>query len=116
MSLRATRFVAHADRADEVDEFAEAILIERGAGVIFRQNAFQTRVVALDRDHRVIDDLADGRLLRAVLEISPARSGRHPENIFGSVLVGIFGIRAGVFAFACDQLRVVLFETVGDVL
>ena len=116
MSLRATRFVAHADRADEVDEFAEAILVERGAGVVFRQDAFQARVVALDRDHRVIDDLADGRLLGAVLEISPARGGRHPEDVFGAVFVRIFGIGAGVFAFACDQLRVVFFEAVGDVL
>ena len=116
MSFDATRFVAHADRADEVDEFAEAILVQGGTGVVFRQNAFQARVVALDRDHRVIDDLADGRLLGAVLEIGPARRGWDPEDVFGAVLVRIFGISASVFTFACEQLRVVLFETVGDVL
>ena len=115
MSLRATRFVAHADRADEIDEFAEAVLVERGTSVVFRQDAFQARVVALDRDHRVIDDLADGRLLRAVLKIGPARGGRDPEDIFGAVFVGIFWIGAGVFAFARDELRMVFFETVGDV-
>ena len=81
------------------------------AGVVFRQDSFQTRVVALDRDHRVIDDLADGRLFRAVLEISPTRSGRNPENVFGFVLVRIFGICAGIFAFTCEELRMVFFET-----
>ena len=115
MSLRATRFVAHADGADEVDEFAEAMLVEGGAGVVLRQDAFEARVVALDRDHRVVDDLADGRLLGAVLEIGPARVGRDPEDVLGVVFVRIFGIGAGVVAFACDQLRVVFLEGVGDV-
>ena len=116
MSLRATRFVAHADRADEVDEFAEPIFVEGGAGVVLWLYALQARVVALDCDHRVIDDLSDRRLLRAVLKIIPTRSGRDPEDVFGAVFVWVFGITAGVFAFACDQLRMVLFETVGVVL
>ena len=37
------------------------MLVERGAGVVLRQDAFEARVVALDRDHGVVDDLADGR-------------------------------------------------------
>ena len=100
------------DSADEVDEFAEAVFVERGTSVVFRQDSFETRVVALDRDHRVINDFAYGRLFRAVLEIAPARSGRHPEDIFGAVFVGIFGIGAGVFAFGGNELRVVFFKTV----
>ena len=104
------------DRADEIDKFAEAILIQRGAGVVFRQDAFQARVVTLDRDHRVIDDLADGRLLGAVLKIAPTRLWRHPEHVLGFVFVWIFWIGAGVVAFAGDELRMVFFETVGDVL
>jgi len=28
------------DAADEVDEFAETVFVERGAGVVFRQNSF----------------------------------------------------------------------------
>ena len=94
----AARFVAHADRADEVDEFAKAMLVERGPGVFFRKDAFQARVVALDRDHGVIDDLADLGLLGAVLEIGPTRGGRNPEDIFGAVFVGIFGVGAA-FSF-----------------
>src|SRR5439155_18402476 len=41
--FRAVRLVAHADRADEIDEFAEAVFVERGAGVVFRQNPFYAR-------------------------------------------------------------------------
>ena len=115
MSFERLRCVAHADGADEVDEFAEAVLVEAGAGVVLRQDAFEARVVALDRDHRVVDDLADGRLLGAGLEMGPARFRWHPENVFGSVFVGVFGIGAGVVAFARDELRAVFFETVGDV-
>jgi len=39
--------------ADEVDEFAEAVLVERGAGVVLGQDALQAGVVALDGDHGV---------------------------------------------------------------
>ena len=49
-------------------------------------------VVALDRDHCVIDDLADGRLFGAVLEIAPTRRWRDPEDIFSAILIGIFRI------------------------
>ena len=73
-------------------------------------------VVALDRDHCVIDNLADGWLLRAALEIGPARGGWDPEDVLGAVFVGIFWIAAGVFAFARDKLRVMFLEAVGDVL
>ena len=37
-------------------------------------------------------------------------------NVEGFGFIGIFGIGAGVVAFADDQLRVMLFEGVGDVL
>jgi hypothetical protein len=67
------------------------VLVERGAGVFFREDAFQARVVALDRDHGVIDDLADLGLLGAVLEVGPTRAGRDPEDVEGFVFVRIFG-------------------------
>src|SRR5437870_13577497 len=38
--FRSTHFVAHADGADEVDELAESVLVERRTRVFFRQNAF----------------------------------------------------------------------------
>src|SRR5439155_18108372 len=101
--------------ADEIDELAEAVFVERGPRIIFWQDAFQARVVALDRDHRVVDDFSDCRLFRTVLEIIPTSGGWYPENIFRAVLVGIFWIRASIFAFASDQFRVVLLETIGEV-
>jgi hypothetical protein len=50
------------------------------------------------------------------LKISPPRSGWNPENISGFVFVGIFGICSGEFAFAFNKLRMMLLESVGDVL
>ena len=91
------------------------MLVERGAGVFFREDAFQARVVALDRDHGVIDDLADLGLLGAVLEVRPTRAGRNPEDVLGFVFVRVFGIGAGVVAFASEQRRVVFLEGIGDV-
>ena len=65
MSLERSAGAAEADVADEVDELAEALLVEAGAGVVLGQHALERRVVALDGDHRVVDELADRRLLGA---------------------------------------------------
>ena len=92
------------------------MLVERGPGVFFRQDAFEARVVALDRDHGVIDDLADLGLLGAVLQIGPTRAGWNPENVQRFVFVGVFGIGTGVVALAGEKCGMVLFEGVGDVL
>jgi len=53
---------AEADIADEIDQLAEPLLVEARARVILRQDGFERGVVALDRRHRVIDDLPDRRL------------------------------------------------------
>ncbi len=113
--LAAALLVAEADGADEIDEFAEAVLVQRGAGVVLGQDAFQARVVPLDGDHGVVHDLADGGLLGAVLQVAPPRSGRHPEDVLRFVFVRVLGIRPGVVAFAFHELRMVLLEAVGDV-
>ena len=44
-------------------ELAEALLVERRACVLLGQDALEGRVVALDARHRVVHELADGRLL-----------------------------------------------------
>ncbi len=62
-------FAAQADVADHIDQLAEAMLIEPRVGVILRQHTFEPRVVALDRHHRVVDDLTDHWVLRAVAQI-----------------------------------------------
>ena len=64
----AVLFVAQADVADQVDELAEALLIEARVGVVLGQHAFEGGVVALDGQHGVIDGLADGGLFGVGLE------------------------------------------------
>ena len=98
---RAVRLLALAgggefDRGDEVDEFAEALFVEAGAGVVLGQDALEARVVALDGDHGVVHGLADGRLLCAGLEVGPAGIGGHPEDVLGLVFVRVLGIGPGV--------------------
>jgi hypothetical protein len=113
--LGAVGAVAEADGADEVNEFAEAVLVERRAGIVFRENAFEARVVALDGDHGVVHDLADGGLLGAGLKVEPAGIGGHPEDVLGLVFVGVFGVRADVVAFAGEEFGAVFLEGIGDV-
>ena len=105
-----------ADGADEVDELAEPLLVEARPGVVLRQHALEARVVALDGDHRVVDDLADGRAAwrwpggaASAPPSAPRRRSRRGTR------PGLRG-RRPVFAFACEQLGVLLLEGVGDVL
>ncbi len=114
--LGAVFAVAQADGADEVDEFAQAVLVEAGAGVLFGQDALEARVVALDGDHGVVHHLADGGLLGAGLQVRPAAFLGHPEDVLGFVLVLVFGVGTRVVTFARDQLGVVFVEGIGDVL
>src|ERR1051325_3883702 len=110
--FRAARLVAHSDCSNKVDEFAETILVERWPRVLLWQNAFEPRVIALDRDHRVIDDLSDSRLLRAVLKVCPPRRSRYPENVLRLVFILVFGV--GAFFFG--EFGVLLLEGIGNVL
>ena len=114
MSLERFSAIAQADGADQVDQFAQPLLVERRPGVVLGQDAFEPGVVALDGDHRLIDQLADGRLLGLVLEMRPAGLLRHPEDVFGPVFVGVFGI--GPFVLGGQKPLVHLLERVGDVL
>ncbi len=111
--LGAVGRAAEADIAHQVDELAQALLVEAGPGVVLGQHALQRRVVALDRAHRVVDDLADGRLRRARLEIGPARLLRDPEDVDRAVLVGVLGI--GALRRLGFELGVLRLEGVGDV-
>ena len=92
MSLERSSLAAQADGGDQVDQFAQALLVERRPGVVLGQNALEPGVVALDGNHRVVDDLADGRLLGLALQVRPAGLLRHPEDVLGAVFVGIFGV------------------------
>ena len=112
--LGAVGGAAEGDVADQVDELAEALLVEAGAGVVLRQHALERGVVALDGGHRVVDERADGGLRGAGLQVRPARLLRHPEDAGGAVLVGVFGV--GALLLLRFELGVLGLEGVGDVL
>ena len=100
------------DAGDQVDQFAQHHLVERGPGVILRQDALEAVVGLLDRDHRLVDQLADGGLLGVGLKMRPARLLRHPEDVFGEIFVGVFG-GVGVFG---QQRGTLCLEGVRNVL
>ena len=116
MGLLALSGSSEFDRGDHIDQLPQALLVEAGAGVVLRQHALEAWVVALDRHHGVVHELADRRLLGIGLQVAPAGLGRNPEHVLGLVFVGVFRVGALVVAHACQQLGAVLFEAVGDVL
>ncbi len=112
--LGAARFVADLDVADQVDQLAEARLVERGAGVVLRQHAFERRVVAFDGGHGVVHDLPDRGLPGLRPQVRPARLARDPKDVLGAVLIRVLGV--GAVGLLCDKLCVVLLEGIRDVL
>src|ERR1700704_448427 len=64
--------------------------VERRATIVRGQDAFQAGIRHLDRGHRLVDQLADARLLGVGLKVPPARLLRHPEHVLGQIpLVGV---------------------------
>ena len=90
------------------------MLVERRPAEILRQDSLESWIVPLDGDHRLVDQLADGRLLGVVLQVLPASLRRHPEDVVRPVLVRVFGI--GPFAHFGEQFLMPFLKGVGDVL
>jgi len=105
---------AQVDARDEVDELSQALLVERGAGVVLGEHALQGGVVALDRGHRLVHQFADVRLTRVLLKLRPASLGGHPEDVLRPVLVGVLWV--GALVALGFELGVMGLEGVGDVL
>ena len=105
--------VAHPNIADEVDELAESLRVERGAGVVLRQHVLEHGVVALDRGHGIVDQPADGGLPGLCLEMRPPRLRRHPEDVLRAVLVRV--LRIGPVRPFGFQTDVPFLEGIGDV-
>ena len=61
--------------------------------MVLGQDAFQAGSRHLDRGHRLVDQLADARLLGVGLKVRPARLLRHPEHVLGQML--LVGVLAG---------------------
>ena len=88
-------------------------LLSAGPGVVLRQHALEAAVVLLDRDHRLVDQLADGGLLGVRLKVRPAGLLRHPEDVLGEIFVAGLRRRRRSSASKRGALRL---EGVGDVL
>ena len=97
------RILLEANRADQVDQLAQALFVQFRVGVNFGQHAFERRVDALDGVHRVVNPLADFGLFGAVLQVLPAGFFGHEENVVGQVLVRVFGVCALELALALRQ-------------
>jgi hypothetical protein len=91
----------------------ELHLVERGPRVLLRQHAVEGGVLAFERHHRVVDQLADRGIGRPVLQHRPARILRHPEEPDRRILVAVLGI--GAVRFLRHEVGMVLVEGVGDV-
>src|SRR5256885_1635662 len=81
--LGAAFLVAEADGADEVNEFAEAALIERFAGVVLGEDAAKSGIFLFNGEHGFVEEFADAGLLGGGLQLGPASGFGNPENIFG---------------------------------
>src|SRR2546427_5708675 len=55
--------------------------VERRAIMVLGQDAFQAGSRDLDRGHRLVDQLADAKVLGLGLKVRPARLLRHSEQL-----------------------------------
>jgi len=85
----------HGDAADQIDQLAQHDFVESGPVIFLGQNALEARVVRLDGDHRIVNQLADGRLFGDSFEVGPSGFFWDPEYIVCKVLVPVLGIAAG---------------------
>src|SRR5258705_9509858 len=77
-----------------IQSLRRASPLERRAIMVLGQDAFQAGSRHLDRGHRLVDQLADARLLGVGLKVRPARLLRHPEPVLGQIqLVGVRRLR-----------------------
>ncbi len=76
-----------------------------GFAYSFGKHSAKPRIVMLDRNHRLVDDLADLRRLRLRGDLRPARIRRHPVHVARLVFVAIFRIR---FRVASRAVRAAL--------
>ena len=115
MSLARSAVLAERDVADQVDELAEPLLVEAGAGVVLGQHALERRVVALDGDHRVVDERADGRAAaRSPCRCDQRASGGTQKMLAARYSSGSSG--SAPCAFCASSSACLRLEGVGDVL
>ena len=107
----AVGLLGHADPAHKVDELAEHDLVKRRAGIILGQDALERGIPGLDRQHRVVDVLADRRLLGLGLQMRPASLLRDPEDVLGEVLLRVLRVSQ----LLVEKLRPLRLKGIRDV-
>lgn len=112
--LGAASLVTDLDVRDEVNDLSEALFVERGACVVFWQNAFEGRIVAFDGRHGLINDPTDVGLPGLRPDTGPTCLGRNPENVFCAVFIGVFGV--GALSLLSDKFDAVFLKGVRNVL
>ena len=116
---------------EQVDELAQATLVDVVAVVDPRQGALQRRVRAHEQVHRLVDELADvlvrlpplgGQALGVLGQVAPAGGRSNPEDVGTGVLVDVIELRSdlvlgpAVGGQLVVDLGAALLEGVGDVL
>ena len=81
--------------------------VERRPANLLRQDPLEPGIVKLDRDHRLVDLIADGQLLRVVLQCLPASFRRQPKDVVCAVTIRGFGI--GPFGELNSRLKCVTY-------
>src|SRR5260370_20120058 len=84
--------------------------VERRAIIVLGPDAFQAGIRHLARGHRLVDQLADARLLGVGLKVRPARLLRHPEHVPGQIL--LLAVLAGC-ASSAVRLMFIIQTTYG---
>lgn len=76
-----------ADAGDEIDQPGHLQRVDAPAGVVERELGLEVRVVPLHGKNGIVDERGDVGAGGLILQIGPARLGRHPEDALGGVFV-----------------------------
>ena len=101
----------HADVGKEVNHIAKPPLVQFRAGKILRQNVLQPLVFLFNGTHGVINRCADFLRMCFVFNVIPPRALWYEEDTLRGVLVDILLEAVAL----CDQLLMLLLETIGNV-
>ena len=112
--LSAIGGAAERNVADQVDDLPEPLLVEPRPRKSFGNTPFRD---GLSRSIAVMassTSVPNSGLRRARFQVRPTCFLRHPEDIYGAVLVGVFGV--GALCFLRFEFGVLRLEGIGDVL
>jgi hypothetical protein len=100
---------------EQLDDLAEPDLIGLRPGIVLGQHAFEARVFGFEQQHRLVEQLADGRLDAGsvLLDESPPRPVGHPEDVVADIKITLVDERR--LLGIGERAGAPLLETVRDV-